>query len=476
MGPKKRAREMQQEQAVVLPRRADGSFDVDEARRLYDTNGFVALQLLDEPQREAGIYELYERVLMTQPWNDPAYTSPRDVAPLVLRDEHGPIRAPAAGAAGSAALAEHKRRVVRALRSADLDRSVLDDLKEHWPLHVSFGAPCDDAGFHLPLVWGVRQDPHVYAVVRALSGTDELWVDINRPIMKLPEQGEQEFLHWDLDVLKKPFVARSPNVQGKVVYTPSRFVAVAQTHTPAFQARFVRDYAKYFPNTTKPVAKTGLAPEKDPHGYFDQQREYLLPGGSCIFWNAQLLHGQTKTPRDESTEFGFYLGFFPAGARPEYAAALGKLDEESDDDPGGPADELEDRLRSFNTGRAPKLWPSFDRIHFYPALWQCYTGNVTRTIAKLPPGHLSISSRKSKTKPGVVYPHLLPWRPPNYDEEYSPPALTLLGRRLLGSAAWPEPGAGSSAAGSSALYTPDGAPAGTSRDDAIPCDSDSDCD
>ena len=29
-------------------------------------------------------------------------------------------------------------------------------------------------------------------------------------------------------------------------------------------------------------------------------------------------------------------------------------------------DELEDRVSSYTEGRAPRLWPSLDRIHFYP--------------------------------------------------------------------------------------------------------------
>lgn len=443
MGPKKA---LERAAVDVLRRRDDGSFDVDAARRRYDADGFVVLQLLTPDECDAGIYELYNRVLMTQPWNDPAYAATR--TPLVLRDTRGPIGSlEHEGAA-------HQKRVVSVLKSDNIATSVIKEYTARWPLHLSFGAPCDDIGFHLPRVWSVRQDPHVYKIVAALSGTDELWVDINRPIMKLPGQGEHEFLHWDLDVLKKRFVARSPNVQGKVVYTPSRLVAVTGTHTPAFRDAFV---AQYKTLVTSGTAKTGLNPDKDPAGYFKRQREYLLPAGSCVFWNAQMLHGQTKTPRRENIEFGFYLGFFPAGSRPEYAATLQKMQKTQTPGKGGPATEIateiDDRLRSFANGHAPKLWPSFDPIHFYPNKYRNFPTLLQHVIDKMPPGHPSISTRTS-AQTGKVYPHILPWRPDRYYSPYVPPQLTALGKQLLGIAPWQEPVSRTAPASPSILYSP----------------------
>ena len=449
MGPKPK---LKREEVEVLRKRDDGSFDVVEARRRYDEKGFVVLQLLTDAECDAGIYELYNRVLMTQPWNDPAYadTGTRKIAPLVLRDNRGPIE--------GEETPEHQKRVVSVLKSDNIARKVLEEYNAHWPLHKAFGAPCDDIGFHLPLVWRVRQDPHVHKIVAALSGTEELWVDINRPIMKLPGQGEQEFLHWDLDVFTNPFVSRSPNVQGKVVYTPSRLVAVTGTHTPAFRETFV---ARYKGLATPGKAKTGLSPDKDPEGYFEKQREYILPAGSCVFWNAQMLHGQTKTPPKENIEFGFYLGFFPAGSRPGYADALTALKrlEQKGGASIGPATELDDRLRSFKDGHAPKLWPSFDRIHFYPFRYQNYHNLVQNVIDKMPRRHPSISRRTSTAKgtKGTVYPHLLPWRPDRYYSPYVPPSLTSLGKRLLGMEVWQMPlsrtAPASASASASILYS-----------------------
>lgn len=425
--------------------RADGEFDVRAIRDSYDRNGYVVLRLLTERQCDDGIYELYEKLLMTQPWNDPHYHG--GVSPFVLYDEKGEIRFPSSDE-------EHRRRVVAALKVRGLRKQELKNLQDHWTLHVTFGAPCDDIGFHLPRVWAVRQDPSVYKVVAALTRERELLVDINRPIMKLPTKGESEFLHWDLD-LNNEFERTSRHVQGKVAYTPSRFVGVPATHTPEYREYFLSTY-----NAPKRgVKKTAL--NAATHGAeFEKQRVFELPAGCCVFWNSQMLHGQMPTPRDANIELGFYLGFFPAE--------------------GLDAGVHENRLRSYETGRAPEFWPSGDKIHFYPKLWQCNYDNIERTIQKMPKEHPSIDKRENAD--GRVFPDLKPWRPVGYERAYVPPPLTRLGKMLLGRRSWreheeagpsravqssrvPRPPGGSSRllSTANALYTEDG----SSRDRAI---------
>ena len=66
-----------------------------------------------------------------------------------------------------------------------------------------------------------------------------------------------------------------------------------------------------------------------------------------------LLHGQIKTPRDEPIEYGCYLGYLPAISRDKYRTVCG-------------VDEQTDRKESYQQGCAPKLWPSLDKIHYYP--------------------------------------------------------------------------------------------------------------
>jgi hypothetical protein len=68
---------------------------------------------------------------------------------------------------------------------------------------------------------------------------------------------------------------------------------------------------------------------------------------------------RARRRRSHESEYGFYVrvGYFPAGARAAYAARAG-------------IDERHDRLLSYAEGRAPRLWPSLDPVHFYPKRWQ----------------------------------------------------------------------------------------------------------
>lgn len=304
--------------------------------------------------------------------------------------------------------------MLRVLKSP-LDRATREAFEARWCMHRGFGACCNPAVFHLPSVWKVREA--LYDFARALTGTERLWVDVNRSIQKLPGQGEEEFLHWDCDPLA-PFHSNDSTDQlcGKVAYTPSRFVCVPGTHTEAFARSFANHYAKLYPNSRPNAAKFGLDHTKeDPLALFARQREFSVPEGCAVFWHPRLLHGQTKTPLDEPIEFGMYLGYFAAGSRPEYLDACG-------------TSELDDRIGSYTEGRAPKLWPSFDPVHFYPKRWQNFPKPLEAQIARRVGPSVTTRVTKSGKDGGKVVPHLVPVPDPHY----TPPVLSLTGMRLLG--------------------------------------------
>ena len=318
--------------------------------------------------------------------------------------------------------------MLRVLKSP-LDRATREDFAARWCMHRGFGACCNPAVFHLPSVWKVREA--LYPVARALTGTEELWVDVNRSIQKLPGQGEEEFLHWDCDPLA-PFPSNGPDgngpedtqasqtqasqICGKFAYAPARFVCVPGTHTEEFAASFAEHYSGIYPNAQPNAAKFGLDPTKsDPLSLFAKQREFSVPEGCAVFWHPRLLHGQTKTPLDEPIEFGMYVGYFAAGSRPEYLDACG-------------TSELDDRIGSYTEGRAPKLWPSFDPVHFYPKRWQNFPNALETQIAR----RTGPSVTTRVTKSGKTVPHLVPVPDPNY----TPPVLSLTGMRLLGLVAY----------------------------------------
>lgn len=361
--------------------------------------GFVIVRVLDKPQCNSLIREQWRKIIRAQPWEAPirvlGQESPRADIDLDV----------ALGEAGDSA-AQLMDVLINPLSVAQRK-----EFARAWPFHRGFGACCDHSAFHLPGVWALRQDERLYKLACAVTGTDDLWVDVNRSIHKLPGEGEEEFLHFDTNPLRplRPSEPEEPQLCGKVCYTASRVVLVPNTHTKEFRAAFKELYAEHY--RVKPnAAKVGLCKEKpDPLGLVEKAVQFPVPAGCAVFWDKGLLHGMAKTPLKEPTEYGCYLGYFKAGSRQRYEDVCGVT-------------ERADRVESYLLGQAPKLWPSFDPIHFVPKRFTNYPKILAGYIAKMPKNHPSIFTNSK----GVTC--LRPW--PNVG--YTPPALSALGRRLLG--------------------------------------------
>ena len=151
----------------------------------------------------------------------------------------------------------------------------------------------------------------------------------DRSIQKLPGQGENEFLHWDMNpfasftkntpsctsalaasasLVAKSSAACAAGLQGaapipssatsslastlpstglcgKVCYTISRFVAVLGSHTEEFHREFVSKYGKLYPNTSLSAVKFGLdANKQDPMELQKRRHEFHVPAGCVMFW------------------------------------------------------------------------------------------------------------------------------------------------------------------------------------------------
>ena len=293
-------------------------------------------------------------------------------------------------------------------------------MEKGWPLHRGFGACCDSAVYHLEGVWSIRQDPDLYQIASIIAEEENLWVDVNRSIQKLPGQGESEFLHYDFNpfarqkMMNEGGVDVSPKgVCGKACYTPSRFVYVEGTHSDDFQKEFVNVYKDLYPNVKMSDKKFGLDAKKpDPLHLAARKRAMAIPAGSVVMWHPRLLHGQMKTPIGDPVEYGNYVGFFPAGSREGYHAVCN-------------VNELKDRLRSYYKGIGPVLWPSFDKVQYYPYRFNNFPHLLQGYIKKLPPGHPMVCTRISGK--GLVVPTLKPLPVPGYQ----PPPLSDLGTSCL---------------------------------------------
>ena len=260
---------------------------VDEIAASIAEHGFVIVRLLSPAECDEQILEIWQRIILAQPFKEP----------LVVRAKNGRALDPVNDRAEF--LAVVKGKLAPAQRRAFRDK---------WPLHAGFGASCDPSSFHRAGNYAIRQSPVPYAIAARILGQNELWCDVNRTIAKLPGEGEDEFLHWDLDAFFGAFAHRPSCVSGKVCFSASRFVAVPGTHTPAFQREFIGTYKELYPHAKPNAAKTGLALDKpDPLALKQRTREYHVPAGAFVVWNSQLLHGQKITPSDHPTEYGMYL-------------------------------------------------------------------------------------------------------------------------------------------------------------------------
>ena len=377
--------------------------DLPQIKQDYEQNGIVVIRALTDEECKTLIASQVKEVLLKQPWK----------VLLKLEDPLDPTRYLDIDADRDAYIAE--------LTKPDLSKTKLEFFKFVWALHQGFGASCCPWSIHTEELWLLlRQNEALYNIASGLLENKELWVDINRSIQKLPTMGEKEFIHVDL-----PFIcmewSKPTALSGKVAYTPCEFICVPGTHTEEEHARIVEAYSPIYPNAKATDAKFGLDPKKpDPLNLRGRRAAVQIPAGCVAFWSPMLWHGTTNNPRNGSVQFGAYLGYMPAVDRPQYARRA-KISE------------LEDRIRSFETGFAPKLWPSLDRIYYYPKRYLNFAEQLKPYTDKTRPDWEGRAKRviQSGKRAGEEIDDLVPVR-----RGWCPPSLTPLGERLLGRVPW----------------------------------------
>lgn len=369
----------------------------------FKTHGMAVIQLITEEEGDDLIIEQWSNIIDLQPYEESSKL--RHVDPIRRRAEF---------------LAFAKK--------ANLSESELNARKDAWPMHVGFGACCDRASFHSQRIWDVRQSVGASTFARMALGRDDIWVDINRSIQKLQGEGENEFLHWDFDAFDPAYAAPGSQpraVCGRVGYNAFSTILAPRSHTPEFFAEFQRQYAHIYPhlsNSKERNLKVGLQIEKpDPMNLFgnaasrtpsDWAVTVHVQPGCWLVWDERMLHGVVPNPRNGPTQYGMYLGYFPAGSRPLYEERTG-------------VQEIVDRMDSYVNTRAPALWPSMDRVHYMPARFQNFPQPVWARMHRMPL-HNSITWREVDS--GNVLPSL---SEPNAHVDFTPADLTDNGLLLL---------------------------------------------
>jgi ectoine hydroxylase-related dioxygenase (phytanoyl-CoA dioxygenase family) len=140
--------------------------------------------------------------------------------------------------------------------------------------------------YHYQSMWNNRQHPHIYEIFRAIHGTDQLAVSIDRVGLKPPvspdhpDYDHRGMIHWDTEMTKYPDIPF--HVQGVLALTdtepdmggfqciPETYQHLAEflaTQTPEKIAKRNPDYSGY--SITKP----------------------RLSAGDLLVWTSLLLHG-----------------------------------------------------------------------------------------------------------------------------------------------------------------------------------------
>lgn len=314
-----------------------------------------------------------------------------------------------------------RERYLKELMRPNLSDKELEHLKRVAPFHRGFGACSDPNSVHSQELWDLRQDPNIYNIARCILGRDDLWVDVNRSIQKLPTMGEDEFLHHDIPYLHMAW-SEPDAIGGKCMFTDGEFICVPGTNTQEEHARIVQEYKPLYPNTKATNAKFALDKQKpDPRNLLGRRVAVQVPAGCWVLWSKWTMHGVRPNDRNASIQFGAYLGFMAANDRPVYKKRAR-------------ISELEDRIRSFRNGQAPVLWPSLDRIYYYPKRYTNFLRFLQPYIDKTRPDWPGLTTRKIKSgaRKGETVPDLVPV----VDPDYQPARLTWLGRRLLGAEPW----------------------------------------
>jgi hypothetical protein len=377
------------------------SDNIERMKKSYRKHGVIRIKVTDDDFCREFIIEMWNDIIMKQPW----------IHKIRLFSSDDPERELHLT---NPADEEEYLQII----TSRLDPKVRKMMEKAWPLHRGFGACCDPGVFFSKCAMALRENRYLYNICKHLLGYKRLWSDVNRQIQKLPGQGMAEFFHWDFNPLART-VSYPNGISGKFCATKGYFYCVLCTHTDEFFKKFVPLYKPLYPGAKENDSKFALSENvSDPLGLYDRIVKIPVPAGVIILWDNKLLHKHAKSAIHEPMSMGQYVGYFAAGSRPMYEEKCG-------------VDEREDRVQAYRNGTSPKLWPSFDKIQFYPKRFDSAPGAMKAYLDKLPAGH---AMRGSRVTDGGKVVHFLA-TPVLVD--YKPLPMTKLGKQLLGLLDWP---------------------------------------
>lgn len=306
------------------------------------------------------------------------------------------------------------RHLVRPVsHTVDLAPAWIKKTKENFVPHMLFGGLCEPPMFHMKAMWKIRQNPLlVDAFVQLLraKSSDDLLVELNRPKMVLPTQGQEELCHWDNDPFHWDNDGRADTDGFHAIVAISNVtvsLSTERTWTKAWVKKFRRDYAAL--KKKKRQAKISVPADADVQQLHDDAKwqSIIVPAGSMIVWSNRLLHSASKN-KTKRIVYGMYHSY----------QLHSKVTDKC----------ISDMQSSYHTGKMPSWYPSGDKTHYMPFKWQNFPKIVAKFIERFPHGHERGSHIRVVRSTGQQVPTLVEPSPLHYKK----PKLTSLGQCLLG--------------------------------------------
>ena len=292
-----------------------------------------------------------------------------------------------------------------------LDKPKTKELYDVWPMHKTFGAPTELDIFHLPMFWKIREDRSLYNLYTHLLDSKRLLANIDRASIKLPGQGEEEFIHIDRD---PTHWSDSAPLQSMIFFSDGHFHAIPKSHTQIFHQNIVDTYQIKKLNKPRSMYMIDKKKDKEKLKLVEQLQAIPVLTGSLIIWSENLWHASIPNTSNY-IRLALYFGYHRI-------------------DKGESPNTIIERLQSFYSGRLPPKLPGGEKVYLVPKKYYNFPKKILPYLAIIPPEYHGTHTIKSTQK-------IVPW----LDEEkydpikinnYQPYQLSQLGQKLLGSRDW----------------------------------------
>ena len=318
----------------------------------------------------------------------------------------------------------------------DLTKQQIADFKKKWKFPGKhFGAINMPPVYHLENSWKVRQNPKLYNIFSQLYNNSKLWATIDRVNVKPPTIGESEFLHWDWD----PFHPDDIKIQSILNLSERVFTCIPGSNCSEWLEKFKETYKNdafhQDINQKQSLVQIKKCADRELWNLgriidIDETasspnnclRKIVCPPGSMLLFTSNVLHSVCKNTT-KKIMYASYISYMPVNNKHDFRVfhPKGKKSAVMKNYPHcNYGDSMrEDRIRSYLTGTAPFRFTGGNLTYFIP---KRIMHNMTKYWKE------EFITHDSNTGKKKIVEHI--------PENYEPPKLTELGKKLLGIKDW----------------------------------------